>query len=214
MLKFCVEIFHNLEKSMSYAFSISHVRELNGQNRCASGTWNIESNTHGLREIKVIAELGPDESLFHSLWTVHYRLSYSLWWAESSRDITYNTHSSIQVRTNYIWRHGPLEFRALLHQFYATNNWRDLNELCDMDLLVTLGMRGLMSRPVDVERWIILREWLIQKHVGAEHMYVFTLGELDCHHPPFRWITNDCRGTAFIMLHRRWRHETKTAYWT
>jgi hypothetical protein len=49
MLKFCVENFNNLEKSMSYAFSISHVGELSGQNRCASKTRNIESNTHGLR---------------------------------------------------------------------------------------------------------------------------------------------------------------------
>jgi hypothetical protein len=49
MLKFCVENFHNLEKSMSYAFSISHVGEPSGQNQCASGTRNIESNTHGLR---------------------------------------------------------------------------------------------------------------------------------------------------------------------
>jgi hypothetical protein len=48
MLKFCVENFHNLEKSMSYAFSISHVGELSGQNRCTSGIQNIESNTHGL----------------------------------------------------------------------------------------------------------------------------------------------------------------------
>jgi hypothetical protein len=32
---------------------------------------------------------------------------------------------------------------------------------------------------------------------------------LDCHHPPFRWMTNDCLGTAFIVLHRRWCHETK-----
>jgi hypothetical protein len=32
--------------------------------------------------------------------------------------------------------------------------------------------------------------------------------DLDCHQPPFGWITNDCLGTAFIVLHRRWRHET------
>jgi hypothetical protein len=32
-------------KIMSYAFSISHVGELSGQNRCVSGTRNIESNT-------------------------------------------------------------------------------------------------------------------------------------------------------------------------
>jgi hypothetical protein len=49
ILKFCVENFHNLDKSMSYA-SISHVGELSGQNRCASGTRNIESNTHGLMD--------------------------------------------------------------------------------------------------------------------------------------------------------------------
>jgi hypothetical protein len=48
MLKFWIDNFHNLEKSMSYAFSISHVSELSGQNQCASGTQNIESNTHGL----------------------------------------------------------------------------------------------------------------------------------------------------------------------
>jgi hypothetical protein len=52
MLKFCVENFHNLEKSMSYAFSISRVSELSGQNRCASATLNIESNTHGLSNRK------------------------------------------------------------------------------------------------------------------------------------------------------------------
>jgi hypothetical protein len=51
MLKFCVENFHNLEKSMSYAFSISHVGELRGQNQCASGTRNIESNMHGLKHL-------------------------------------------------------------------------------------------------------------------------------------------------------------------
>jgi hypothetical protein len=33
MLKFCVENFQKLEKSMSYAFSIS-IGELNGQNEC------------------------------------------------------------------------------------------------------------------------------------------------------------------------------------
>jgi hypothetical protein len=32
---------------------------------------------------------------------------------------------------------------------------------------------------------------------------------LDCHHPPFGWITIDCHDTAFIVLHRRWRHETR-----
>jgi hypothetical protein len=32
---------------------------------------------------------------------------------------------------------------------------------------------------------------------------------LDCHQPPFGWITNDCLGTAFIVVHRRWRHATK-----
>jgi hypothetical protein len=34
---------------------------------------------------------------------------------------------------------------------------------------------------------------------------------LDCHQPPFGWITNDCLGTAFIVLHRRWRHEAAIA---
>jgi hypothetical protein len=47
-LKFCGENFHNLKKSMICAFSISHADELSGQNRCLSGTRNIESNTHGL----------------------------------------------------------------------------------------------------------------------------------------------------------------------
>jgi hypothetical protein len=37
---------------------------------------------------------------------------------------------------------------------------------------------------------------------------------VDCHQPPFGWITNVCLGTAFILLHRRWRHETKYGiYW-
>jgi hypothetical protein len=43
---------HNLEKSMSYAFSVSHVGEQSGQNRCASETQNIESNTHGIMLIQ------------------------------------------------------------------------------------------------------------------------------------------------------------------
>jgi hypothetical protein len=52
MLKFCVENVLYLKKSMSYAFSIiSHVGEMSGQNRCASGTRNIESNTHGLSRL-------------------------------------------------------------------------------------------------------------------------------------------------------------------
>jgi hypothetical protein len=58
MLKFCVEHFHNLEKSMSYAFSISHVGELIGQNQWASGTRNIESNTHGLPNVIQLKTLG------------------------------------------------------------------------------------------------------------------------------------------------------------
>jgi hypothetical protein len=37
---------------------------------------------------------------------------------------------------------------------------------------------------------------------------------LACHQPPFGWITNDCLGTAFNVLHRRWRHEAKYGiYW-
>jgi hypothetical protein len=48
MLKFCVENFHNLEKSMSYDLPFSHEGEPSGQNRCASGIRNIQSNTHGL----------------------------------------------------------------------------------------------------------------------------------------------------------------------
>jgi hypothetical protein len=41
-------LVHNLKKSMSYAFSIGHEGELSDQIRCANGTQNIESNTHGL----------------------------------------------------------------------------------------------------------------------------------------------------------------------
>jgi hypothetical protein len=57
ILKFCVENNHNLEKWMSYAFSISHVGELSEQNRCASGTRNIELSTHGLITRAVIGHL-------------------------------------------------------------------------------------------------------------------------------------------------------------
>jgi hypothetical protein len=32
---------------------------------------------------------------------------------------------------------------------------------------------------------------------------------IDCHQPPFGWITNDCLVTSFGVLHRRWRHEAK-----
>jgi hypothetical protein len=39
---------------MSYAFSINHLGELSGQNLCASGTRNIESNTHGLTQMILI----------------------------------------------------------------------------------------------------------------------------------------------------------------
>jgi hypothetical protein len=52
--------------------------------------------------------------------------------------------------------------------------------------------------------------------LNHRHIFVnfFTPPPLDCHQPPFGWITNDCLGTAFIMLHRRWRHETKYGiYW-
>jgi uncharacterized protein (UPF0210 family) len=38
MLKFCVENFHNLEKWMRYAFSITHVGELSGR----SHVWEQE----------------------------------------------------------------------------------------------------------------------------------------------------------------------------
>jgi hypothetical protein len=46
--KVCVENFPNLERSMSYAFSIVYVCKLGGQNGCARRARNIESITHAL----------------------------------------------------------------------------------------------------------------------------------------------------------------------
>jgi CDP-diglyceride synthetase len=60
--------------------------------------------------------------------------------------------------------------------------------------------------------------------VGSIHVHTFSCGSrnwplggdsfpIGRHYwPP--WITNDCLGTAFIVVHRRWRHEAKYGiYW-
>jgi hypothetical protein len=60
MFEFCVENFQNLEKSMSYAFSIGHVGELNEQNQFARGTRTTQLILHGLTScfLKCWHELG------------------------------------------------------------------------------------------------------------------------------------------------------------
>jgi hypothetical protein len=56
---------------------------------------------------------------------------------------------------------------------------------------------------------VIWRIW-ISRDLSALGLVTILL--LDCHQLPFGWMTNDCLGTAFIVLHRRWRHETRIWY--
>jgi hypothetical protein len=51
------------------------------------------------------------------------------------------------------------------------------------------------------------RHWVVTWVYHALSKMAWT--KIDCHPPPFGWITNDCLGTAFKVLHRRWRHEAK-----
>jgi hypothetical protein len=144
-----------------------------------------------------------------------------------------NPQLGLFKRTRFIWLNEQMACHRCVSivniaRIHCTNQWIDKVAVYDIMpwrylevLKLGLTVGGRMDKGIQFVTYMASFTAQHSRHIMYMDYFFLTFprarptwAEMDCHQPPFGWITNDCLGTVLIVLHRRWRHEAKYGiYW-